>query len=854
MSAPQHPPVGEERSFPGRSPVSPADALSAKERTEAAARLLPAPGTTQVLNRLAELARRLLCAVSAQISLLTDVQTVAGGAGIPAHYVGSSGPLDESLCTVTAASGSALVIPDAVADERVAHLPPVRTGAIGAYLGVPLTTATGQLIGALCVFDPTRRPWLLSEQLLLEQLASWVMTELELAALTAEYDASRVRWEVALEAAGIGSFDWDLRTDRVEWDERLQELLGYRPGEFVPRTGEAFRRVHPEDQDAVSAAIARAVHTCGDYRAEFRVILPSGAQRWLAARGRAHPGPDGTATELVGTVHDITDAREAQNWAVHLLETMATGFLSVDRSWRVTYLNHAGEQMIGKTVAQVWGRLLWEVFPGDADQDIEQECRRAVASETSVRFDVFYADLNTWLEVRAVPEQGSLALYFLDISDRRAAAQQSAATAARLGLLAAVSAELAATLEVEPAMARLAQLVVPELADWCIVTLVDEEHPARDVGYWHVDADRLPVVRRYAELHLGALSENSYVAEVLRTGNPVQLAAGAHAAIRGMLLSGEAREAFDSLAPESVAVLPLRARGRTVGLLTLFRGAGRPGLVDPDLVIAREVAARAGLALDNARLYSQQRSLAEGLQRSLLTEPPQPAGCQIEARYVPAGEIASVGGDWFDSFEQGAGVTTLVIGDVVGHDTEAAAAMGQLRGLLRGVAWQSGAGPAEVLTGLDAAMEGLQVHTFATAVVARLENPAAGTGVRPADIRLRWSNAGHPPPMVIASDGQVIVLSGAAGGGADLLLGIDPRTPRTEFTLTLTPGATVLLYTDGLVERRGQNLDEGIELLRHALTECAELPLADLCDRVLARLLLDHPDDDVAMIALRLTR
>ena len=268
---------------------------------------------------------------------------------------------------------------------------------------------------------------------------------------------------------------------------------------------------------------------------------------------------------------------------------------------------------------------------------------------------------------------------------------------------------------------------------------------------------------------------------------------------------------------------------------------------DGDFATVKEVASRAGLALDNARLYAEQRSLAAGLQRSLLTEPPQPDHCEIVTRYVPAAEIASVGGDWFDAFLQADGATMLVIGDVVGHDTEAAAAMGQVRALLRGIAWHSGAGPAEVLSGLDAAMEGLQVGTTATAVVARLEQTESER--EQGLCRLRWSNAGHPPPMTVLPDGRVGVLSAPE---ADLLLGIDPRTARTETQVVLDRGATVLLYTDGLVERRGQNLDEGLARLRSTLSEVAALPLKELCNALLKLMLPEQAEDDVALVAVRL--
>jgi serine phosphatase RsbU (regulator of sigma subunit) len=204
-----------------------------------------------------------------------------------------------------------------------------------------------------------------------------------------------------------------------------------------------------------------------------------------------------------------------------------------------------------------------------------------------------------------------------------------------------------------------------------------------------------------------------------------------------------------------------------------------------------------------------------------------------------------VGGDWYDAFLQRAGATVLAIGDVVGHDTRAAAAMGQVRGLLRGISYSSGGSPAEVLTELDRAVEGLALDTMATALVARLERDADSGRTL-----LRWASAGHPPPIVITPDGDVRVLDGKP---ADLLLGVAPETLREDRVELLDPGATVLLYTDGLVERRDRDIDAGTDALVALLREFAGLPLDELCDRVLERLFLPDAEDDVAVLAVRLT-
>jgi serine phosphatase RsbU (regulator of sigma subunit) len=216
-------------------------------------------------------------------------------------------------------------------------------------------------------------------------------------------------------------------------------------------------------------------------------------------------------------------------------------------------------------------------------------------------------------------------------------------------------------------------------------------------------------------------------------------------------------------------------------------------------------------------------------------------------RYRPAVEVAEVGGDWYDAFLQPSGATVLVIGDVVGHDTAAAAAMGQLRGMLRGIAYQDGPGPAAVLTELDTAVQGLGMGTMATAAIARVEQTAEerAEGLT----RLRWSNAGHPPPLLLHADGRIEELAQAR---PELMLGVDPGARRTDSVVTVARGATLLLYTDGLVEGRDLPLDDGIARLRAALTEMAAEPLPVLCDRVIERLRPEGLQDDVALVAIRL--
>jgi PAS domain S-box-containing protein len=738
------------------------------------------------------------------------------------------------------------VLPDAAADPRVGDLLPVTSGAVGSYLGIPLTGANGATIGVLCVFDPEPREWSDFHVATLRELAVSVVTELELSALVREYETDRLRWGMAIDAAKIGTFDWDLLTGRLVWDERLTAMFGYDQTTF-DETIEAFSaRVHPDDRARVSGLLQNCIERCGEYDAEYRVVRPDGATRWVQARGRAVAGEDGRAVRLLGAALDTTTERTGETRVSRVLEAMPAGFYSVDSEWRFTHVNAEAERMLGHRRDELLGRVVWEAFPDAVDSEFERNFETAIRTGLPVSFDAYYpGPLDAWFEVRAWPSPGGLSVYFLDVTERRRVQEAAQRSSRRLAILAQVSADLTGTLDSRAATGRLPAIVVPGFADFAIATLVEPDGRPRDIGSWHADPAARPLLERYAEVRIDALPATSPVARALTTGEVVR---SDGSDVGDLMAPGEARELFTRLAPTSVAVFPLRGRGRTLGLLTLYFLDGRT-VTEEDLASAQDAADRAGLALDNARLYRDQKQLAEGLQRSLLTEPPEPDHAEIAVRYLPAAEAARVGGDWYDAFLQPGGSTMLVIGDVVGHDTEAAAAMGQLRGLLRGIATYSDAGPVEVLRGLDSSMSILQTNTLATAAVARFEQTLdeLDRGVT----RMRWANAGHLPPLVINPDGSVAELASWRG---DLLLGVDPEAQRRESVVTLDRGATVLLYTDGLIERRDDDLDAGMVRLRQALLELADRPLDDLLDELLDRLVDGTPEDDVALVAVRLHR
>jgi serine phosphatase RsbU (regulator of sigma subunit) len=415
------------------------------------------------------------------------------------------------------------------------------------------------------------------------------------------------------------------------------------------------------------------------------------------------------------------------------------------------------------------------------------------------------------------------------------------ATARRLAALAGVALDLAAADTVDDLARIVTATGLGALgARGAAIAVLDDADRLRAVATPSLGAE---AQRRYGVMSLDAPFPASAAA---RTGRPVILPDRAAA----LVFSPEMAEVLDSTGTEAWIGLPLQAGNRILGSLSVG-WAERHVFTSQDVELLEAFAAQCAQVLDRIQTraaeraaYAAAQGMAEALQRSLLTEPPQADDLEIAVRYLPAAERAQVGGDWYDAFQVGDGSTMLVIGDVTGHDRYAAAAMAQVRNVLRGVAHSQPESPARVLAALDRAMGDLAVGTLATAVLARVERWRPEEA--PAQRLLRWSNAGHPAPLLIGCDGAVTLLERVP----NLLLGVDPGSARVEHAVILPPGATLLLYTDGLVERRGTSLDDGVEWLCQEARNLSGLPLDEFCDRLLAGL-PEALDDDVAILALR---
>jgi PAS domain S-box-containing protein len=423
-----------------------------------------------------------------------------------------------------------------------------------------------------------------------------------------------------------------------------------------------------------------------------------------------------------------------------------------------------------------------------------------------------------------------------------AARVQAERAQSRLALMAEATSTLSATLDMDDLLGRLASLCVPLLADWVFVTLVDEHGVVYGTESRHRDG-RAAELQELAELHVGNLPETSPTRRSLTSSEPVLQAEVTDEWTERVFPTERTSELFRALGGASVLTVPLVARRRTLGAMAMVKADQRSPFSTEDVELARDLSRRAAMAMDNVRLYQQEHSVAETLQRSLLPELPTIPGITAAAQYLSASSSADVGGDFYDMLQLPDGSVGIAIGDVVGHDVTAAAAMGHLRGLLRACAWDAGEGdPGEILGRVDRLVQGLHVAPMATMVYGRVVRPT-GPG-EPWQMQL--ANAGHPPLLLRHVDGTVEVLDGITG----LLIGVDATHARASRSVGLPPGSTLVAYTDGLIERPGEDLDQGLASL---VTRLSVAPVdaspVELCVHAVG----PHPDrrDDVAVIAVR---
>ena len=490
-----------------------------------------------------------------------------------------------------------------------------------------------------------------------------------------------------------------------------------------------------------------------------------------------------------------------------------------------------------------WG-FLDAVDPAHRD-DVRDAWRRAIADGAEVLTCTYRLCTERgyrWFRTRAVPVRvdGVIVEWVgtdTDVDDEVRARQ-------RLTVLARAPSAVGAVHDPEEELTALAESVVPQFADICRVYFVDPQQPGAGpvTGRQSITRTAQAVVPPPVNDERFSFGPSHPIARCVRTGSSVlvPMPVPPEQAWYG---PPEQHRWAEQIGITSMLVAPVVSRGVVVAALLFIACGQRPAFTDDDRALVVELAARASVAVDLAERFQQTRQVSVALQAAMLTAPRTHAGVELQARYLPAAADLEVGGDWYDAFDLPDGDLAVGVGDVAGHDLSAAATMGQLRSMLRALAYETGSGPpaapSDVVRRLDRVASRLHVTAFTTLLFGRVCRRAGRT-------QFRWANAGHPPPVLLPPDGPPVLL----GGGVGVVLGVAPERPRVDCEVELERGSTLLLYTDGLIDRRNDPHDTASTDLLGLVRQGKHLSLSELCDHLIRGTTADT-GDDMVVLALR---
>ncbi len=407
--------------------------------------------------------------------------------------------------------------------------------------------------------------------------------------------------------------------------------------------------------------------------------------------------------------------------------------------------------------------------------------------------------------------------------------------ASRLALLADASAELAASLDYEATLTKVSQLVVPTFADWCAIDVVKDGR-LRRLSVAHVDPAKVELARQLEERYPSNPNSLRGAWNVMRTGRPELIAEVTEEMLVAAAIDAEHERVARDLGLRSAIIVPLVARDRVLGVITWVNAESGRLYTEDDLAFAENLAQRAAIAIDNAELHSETLAAAERLQHAVLPESiPHVPGWQITAYYDPAGRT-DVGGDFYDAIPLDDGRLALFVGDVMGRGVAAAAAMAQMRAAVRSFV-AIDPDPERVVANLDLMFERYPTDQLVTLLYLVTDT---------ATDEVVMVNAGHPPPLLLHGDGTVEQLPGADG----CPLGVQPDVRRNQ-RASLRQGDTLLLYTDGLIERREEDIDVGLGRLLAAMPTLTAGDLAVAVKELVFSLRDPSRDDDVAAMAAK---
>ncbi|MFE9775133.1 SpoIIE family protein phosphatase [Streptomyces sp. NPDC005931] len=665
-----------------------------------------------------------------------------------------------------------------------------------------------------------------------------------------------------LDVLRVASVVLDTEGRIVLWSPQAEELFGYGAQEALGQYA-ARIMVHEQHLDLVVKLFADVMSTGQSWAGAFPIRRKDGTTRLVEFRNMRLLDDRGDVYALGLAVDQSTVRRLERDVALstRIVAQSPIGLAVLDTDLRYVSVNPALEQINGIPAEEHLGRTVREVLPQLDAGALEAAARRVLDTGRPV------VDQSTMGRTPADPDEDhawSVSLYRLenalgtvlgvavsvvDVTEQYRAAVEAEAARRRLAVIADASARIGTTLDLDRTARELADVAVPELADVVAVDLLDAVVQGRRSALGPAEPaviralavqghDAVEAVRAADPPgQVARYGPDRLVTECVRSGRPVMVPRVKDEDLARIARSPEGAELLARAGVHSYLAVPLIARGEVLGALDLKRTNNPLPFDEDDLLLARELASRAAVQIDNARWYQNARGTALTLQRSLLpSHPPVTGGLEVASRYQPAGATSEVGGDWFDVIPLDGGKTALVVGDVMGSGIPAAATMGRLRTATNTLA-SLDLDPARLLEHLDRITGGLE-QAIATCVYA-VHDP----GLR----QCRIANAGHLPP--------VRVRAGHAPELLDLPTGVPLGVGGVAFSTTtvdLAPGDRLVFYTDGLVETRRHTLDERLDRLL-SLLNGPDRPLEEVCDLLLRT--LHEPDnfDDVALLIARAT-
>ncbi|KPI17118.1 putative PAS/PAC sensor protein [Actinobacteria bacterium OK074] len=567
------------------------------------------------------------------------------------------------------------------------------------------------------------------------------------------------------------------------------------------------------------------------------------AERWDAGPALGAPAPGVGSPQVQELLRQVLDHTPA---AVAVLDT----------DLRYLYVNLALARMNGVPPEQHLGRTVADVVPDvEARLDVLEEVLadgvpRETVSSGHTRADSPLESRYWHGAYHRLEHDGrvvGIVGIVLEVSAAREEQRELERARERLALLDEAATRVGTTLDMDTTCQELADFLVGRLCDAAGVEVLPESGTSRPPppdGTLRLRRAALasgpglePVLRslgqpdEYVDYQPG-----SAIPRCLRTGRPV-------------ITNLPDDEEFGRAAPDpanvthyraagihSALVVPLTARGHDLGTVSMVRSQDSPVFSAADVVMAQDLASRAAISLDNARRYTAEHNAVVQVQRALLSEPGRPhPDVDVAHRYRPAGRGALVGGDWFETVALDDGRTLLAMGDVMGHGLEAAVAMSRYQAMLRVVA-EEGADPDGILDRLADLLLRTGNERPATCLIAVAD---------PRNAICTMASAGHLPPVVFTRAGKAALVPVPPGPPLGTV-----RTRYTSYTIPCTPGGTLLLYTDGLIERRTEDIDVSLRRLTRVRPRPGAAP-EDLLDQVLAEVAPASPEDDIALLAAR---